>query len=172
MLDVCEHYNHSKAFEAFGFGAKIPPGWEVSHLFPLVCFHFLATIVNYIKGINKWIQDFVRRQPRVQGVQGVVDAYRTALSRVELSGPTNFEPCIHIFHQKCQKMPRDGSRYQVFCFLVYENIELFMCTFIKSIGIVLILELHSHEIWKLIQYSNWGIWNDYKKLSATKNKTN
>jgi hypothetical protein len=47
------------------------------------------------------------------GVRGVIDTYRAALSRVELSGPTNFEPCIKVFHQKCQKMPRDGSRYQV-----------------------------------------------------------
>jgi hypothetical protein len=36
VLEICEHYNHSKIFDAMGFGAKIPPNFEVKHLFPLV----------------------------------------------------------------------------------------------------------------------------------------
>lgn len=36
VLEICEHYNHSKIFDAVGFGAKVPPNWEVRHLFPLV----------------------------------------------------------------------------------------------------------------------------------------
>lgn len=41
VLEICEHYNQSKCFEATGFGAKIPPNYETSHLFPLVIFIFL-----------------------------------------------------------------------------------------------------------------------------------
>jgi hypothetical protein len=36
VLEICEHYNHTKIFDAMGFGAKIPPAYEVKHLFPLV----------------------------------------------------------------------------------------------------------------------------------------
>lgn len=38
VLEICQHYNHQKQFDATGFGAKIPPAYEVSHLFPLVSF--------------------------------------------------------------------------------------------------------------------------------------
>jgi hypothetical protein len=36
VLEICEHYNRSKQFEALGFGARIPPAFDVSHMFPLV----------------------------------------------------------------------------------------------------------------------------------------
>lgn len=45
VLEICEHYNRSKVFEAVGFGAKIPPHGTVSHLFPLVSSHFRKTTI-------------------------------------------------------------------------------------------------------------------------------
>jgi hypothetical protein len=36
VLEICQHYNETQIFEAFGFGAKIPPRRKISHLFPLV----------------------------------------------------------------------------------------------------------------------------------------
>lgn len=36
VIEICQHYNEEKVYEACGFGAKIPPIEKVSHLFPLV----------------------------------------------------------------------------------------------------------------------------------------
>lgn len=36
VLEICQHYNQTKNFETLGFGAKIPPKGNVSHIFPLV----------------------------------------------------------------------------------------------------------------------------------------
>jgi len=92
VLEICEHYNHSKIFDAMGFGAKIPPNYEVKHLFPLNVHNF---------------------QRQVEGVNGVLNAYKTCLTSTQLYGPTNFEPSIQEFAQKARTFPRDGSRYQI-----------------------------------------------------------
>ncbi|KAF7636949.1 C2 domain-containing protein [Meloidogyne graminicola] len=96
VLEICEHYNASKYFEAFGFGAKIIPSQNVSHLFNL---------------------NIDSKQSGVYGVKGVMDAYRSALSRVELYGPTNFEPTIRTMLEKCKSFPRNGSKYQILLIL-------------------------------------------------------
>ncbi|XP_069740604.1 copine-1-like isoform X2 [Narcine bancroftii] len=70
---VIQDYDTDKLFPAFGFGAQIPPSWQVSHEFPL---------------------NFNSDNPYCQGVQGIVDAYRNALVNVRLYGPTNFSPII------------------------------------------------------------------------------
>lgn len=36
ILQICQHYNTSKVFNAFGFGAKLPPTNKVHFNFPLV----------------------------------------------------------------------------------------------------------------------------------------
>lgn len=56
VLEICEHYNNTKEFEAFGFGAKLPPNDSVTHLFSLT------------------------NQTTVQGVNGVIGAYRSTLN--------------------------------------------------------------------------------------------
>uniref|UniRef100_W5LVP9 Copine C-terminal domain-containing protein n=1 Tax=Lepisosteus oculatus TaxID=7918 RepID=W5LVP9_LEPOC len=35
VAEVCQDYDSDKSFPAFGFGARIPPNYEVSHDFPL-----------------------------------------------------------------------------------------------------------------------------------------
>uniref|UniRef100_A0A096LWS7 Copine-3 n=1 Tax=Poecilia formosa TaxID=48698 RepID=A0A096LWS7_POEFO len=67
-----------KMFPAFGFGAQIPPTWQVSHEFPL---------------------NFDPSNPFCAGVEGVVQAYRACLPQVKLYGPTNFSPIIN--HVAC-----------------------------------------------------------------------
>uniref|UniRef100_A0A4W3HZK3 Copine III n=1 Tax=Callorhinchus milii TaxID=7868 RepID=A0A4W3HZK3_CALMI len=71
---VVQDYDSDKLFPAFGFGAQIPPNWQVSHEFPL---------------------NFSADNPFCSGVQGIVDAYRNCLPQVKLYGPTNFSPIIN-----------------------------------------------------------------------------
>ena len=65
-------FTRDKLFPALGFGAKI--GGHVSHEFAL---------------------DGNPSNPYCVGIQGVVEAYQTALRSVELWGPTNFAPIIN-----------------------------------------------------------------------------
>ncbi|XP_075867178.1 copine-1 isoform X3 [Microcebus murinus] len=55
---VVQDYDTDKLFPAFGFGAQVPPDWQVSHEFAL---------------------NFNPSNPYCAGVQGIVDAYRQAL---------------------------------------------------------------------------------------------
>ncbi|KAL4000728.1 NACHT, LRR and PYD domains-containing protein 12 [Sarotherodon galilaeus] len=76
--NVIQDYDSDKMFPAFGFGAQIPPTWQVSHEFPL---------------------NFNASNPFCAGVEGVVEAYRSCLPQVKLYGPTNFSPIIN--HVAC-----------------------------------------------------------------------
>ncbi|XP_063340177.1 copine-3-like [Pelmatolapia mariae] len=76
--NVIQDYDSKKMFPVFGFGAQLPPSWQVSHEFP----------VNF-NPVN----------PFCSGIEGVVDAYRHCLPQLKLWGPTNFSPIIN--HVAC-----------------------------------------------------------------------
>lgn len=92
VLTICQHYNSSKTFEAYGFGAKLPNHQTVSAVFPL---------------------DLNRQSSSVVGINGVMNAYRHALQNVTLYGPTNFSPIIVEVANKAQKMMKTTARYQI-----------------------------------------------------------
>ncbi|XP_072426402.1 copine-3-like [Chiloscyllium punctatum] len=71
---VVQDYDTDKMFPALGFGAQIPPNWQVSHEFSI---------------------NFKPDNPYCAGVQGIVDAYHNCLPQVKLYGPTNFAPIIN-----------------------------------------------------------------------------
>uniref|UniRef100_A0A914E6U1 C2 domain-containing protein n=1 Tax=Acrobeloides nanus TaxID=290746 RepID=A0A914E6U1_9BILA len=91
VLDICQFYNKTKMFDAYGFGAKIPPTYQVSHLFPLNVSTMNST---------------------VHGVEGVMEAYRICLNNAQIHGPTNFSPVINAVAQKASYM-QQGDRYQI-----------------------------------------------------------
>ncbi|GAA6219441.1 copine-3-like [Lates japonicus] len=72
--NVIQDYDSDKMFPAFGFGAQIPPTWQVSHEFPV---------------------NFNPSNPFCAGIEGVVAAYQQCLPQVKLYGPTNFSPIIN-----------------------------------------------------------------------------
>ncbi|XP_057559935.1 copine-1 isoform X2 [Hippopotamus amphibius kiboko] len=95
---VVQDYDSDKLFPAFGFGAQIPPDWQVSHEFAL---------------------NFNPSNPYCAGIQGIVDAYRQALPQVRLYGPTNFAPIInHVARFAAQAAhQRTASQYFVLLLL-------------------------------------------------------
>jgi len=70
---VCQDYDTDKMFPALGFGARLPPNWNVAHEFPL---------------------NFNMQNPFCSGIQGIEQAYHNCVTQVQLYGPTNFSPVI------------------------------------------------------------------------------
>ncbi|KAG8131903.1 hypothetical protein E2320_009798 [Naja naja] len=91
---VIQDYDTDKLFPAFGFGAQVPPDWQVSHEFAL---------------------NFNPANPYCQGIQGIIDAYRQALPQIRLYGPTNFSPIInHVARFAAHSMQeKTASQYYV-----------------------------------------------------------
>uniref|UniRef100_A0A8C3ALX4 Copine-3 n=1 Tax=Cyclopterus lumpus TaxID=8103 RepID=A0A8C3ALX4_CYCLU len=92
--NVIQDYDSDKMFPAFGFGALIPPSWQVCHEFPI---------------------NFNPSNPFCAGIEGVVQAYQQCLPQVKLYGPTNFSPIInHAAHFARQAMQQEtASQYFV-----------------------------------------------------------
>ncbi|XP_037550224.1 copine-3 [Nematolebias whitei] len=76
--NVIQDYDSTKMFPVFGFGAKVPPSYQVSHEFPI---------------------NFNPTNPFCSGIEGVAQAYQQCLPQLELWGPTNFAPIIN--HVAC-----------------------------------------------------------------------
>ncbi|XP_058740581.1 protein BONZAI 3-like [Vicia villosa] len=72
--EVIQFYDSDKRFPAWGFGGKIPGG-TVSH-----CFNLNGNLAS----------------SEVVGVEGIMEAYASALHTVRLSGPTLFGPVINM----------------------------------------------------------------------------
>ena len=75
--DILQYYDSQKHIPVFGYGATMPQATsqKASHLFALN-----GDIFN----------------PEVDGLQGVVDVYKSALKNVNLYGPTNFAPTVEL----------------------------------------------------------------------------
>uniref|UniRef100_A0A6Q2YFH9 Copine-3 n=1 Tax=Esox lucius TaxID=8010 RepID=A0A6Q2YFH9_ESOLU len=94
---VIQDYDSDKMFPAFGFGAQIPPNWQVSHEFPL---------------------NFNPANPFCTGIEGVVEAYRVCLPQVKLYGPTNFSPIINHVARFALQATQQKTASQYFVLLI------------------------------------------------------
>ncbi|WCJ43238.1 Calcium-dependent phospholipid-binding Copine family protein [Euphorbia peplus] len=89
--EVIQFYDSDRRFPAWGFGGSTPAG-GVSHCFNL----------------NGSPTDF-----EVEGVEGIMAAYASALSNVSLSGPTLFSRVIDIAAQVAAQSLSSGNKYFV-----------------------------------------------------------
>ncbi|KAK1332192.1 hypothetical protein QTO34_007878 [Cnephaeus nilssonii] len=94
---VVQDYDADKMFPAFGFGAQIPPQWQVSHEFPM---------------------NFNPANPYCQGIQGIVEAYRACLPQIKLYGPTNFSPIINHVARFAAAATQQQTASQYFVLLI------------------------------------------------------
>jgi len=90
---VCP-YDTDQLFPIFGFGGKV--NGTVSHCFPLT---------------------FNPSNPNVQGLNGILGAYRESLSRVVLSGPTLFAPVISAATQVANASFAESHTYTILMIL-------------------------------------------------------
>ncbi|XP_072371456.1 copine-1 isoform X1 [Scyliorhinus torazame] len=100
---VVQDYDTDKLFPAFGFGAQIPPDWQVSHEFSL---------------------NFDPNNPYCQGVQGIIDAYRNAIVNVRLYGPTNFAPIITHMSRFAAASSQQNTAGQYYVLLIITDGEI------------------------------------------------
>uniref|UniRef100_A0A6Q2YYB6 Copine-3 n=1 Tax=Esox lucius TaxID=8010 RepID=A0A6Q2YYB6_ESOLU len=100
---VVQDYDTDKLFPAFGFGAQVPPHFKVSHEFAL---------------------NFNPSNPYCTGIQGIVEAYRTALPQVKLYGPTNFSPIINHVAGIASVSTQQNNASQYFVLLIITDGEI------------------------------------------------
>uniref|UniRef100_S4RRB1 Copine II n=1 Tax=Petromyzon marinus TaxID=7757 RepID=S4RRB1_PETMA len=94
---VIQDYDADKQFPALGFGAQLPPEWEVSHEFAL---------------------NFNPLNPFCTGVEGIVQAYMACLPQVRLYGPTNFSPIINHVARFAAAAAQQPAATQYFVLLI------------------------------------------------------
>uniref|UniRef100_A0A672SH06 Copine-3 n=1 Tax=Sinocyclocheilus grahami TaxID=75366 RepID=A0A672SH06_SINGR len=95
---VVQDYDSDKMFPAFGFGAQIPPTWQVWY-------------INNISFNRSCISLPI-------GVEGVVEAYRMCLPQVKLYGPTNFAPIINHMARFAQQALQQNTASQYYVLLI------------------------------------------------------
>jgi hypothetical protein len=83
-------YDSDQLFPVLGFGANF--GGGVQHCFPLT---------------------FAPNAPCVQGLEGIVGAYKNALVQVQLSGPTLFAPVIRYTSALADRSFRESRTYTI-----------------------------------------------------------
>nr|XP_057908987.1 copine-4 isoform X2 [Doryrhamphus excisus] len=95
--EICQDYDSDKMFPAFGFGARIPPDYQVSHDFAV---------------------NFNEDNPECAGIQGVVEAYQACLPKLQLYGPTNIAPIINKIANSASQEVHTKEAMQYFILLI------------------------------------------------------
>nr|XP_014129294.1 copine-7 [Zonotrichia albicollis] len=95
--EICQDYDSDKKFSALGFGARIPPKYEVSHDFAI---------------------NFNPDNDECEGIQGVVESYQSCLPKIQLYGPTNVAPIISKVARVAADEERTKEASQYFILLI------------------------------------------------------
>lgn len=95
--EICQDYDSDKMFPVYGFGARIPPDFKVSHDFAI---------------------NFNEDNPECAGIQGVVQAYQNCLPKLQLYGPTNIAPIIQKVAKSASEETNTKEASQYFILLI------------------------------------------------------
>ena len=94
---VLLQYDRDGMVPIYGFGAKMPPAYQVSHCFPL---------------------NGNPSNPEVAGIPGMLDAYFKTLSQVQLYGPTLFTPVLQTASQIADMNSRNPAQQKYYILVV------------------------------------------------------
>ena len=102
--DIVAYYDYDQKFPAFGFGGKFYGNPEVDHCFPL----------------NGNPND-----PEINGIDGILQTYRTVLNNTELWGPTHFHHFIDRLNEtvKSEVSRENYNNYNILMILTDGIIE-------------------------------------------------
>ena len=81
---ILQYYDTDKKIPTFGFGAAIPPFLQLANH----CFALNGDIFN----------------PECDGIEGVIEAYKHAISTVNLYGPTHFAPILELINDMTESI--------------------------------------------------------------------
>ncbi|GAB0490069.1 hypothetical protein MMPV_001299 [Pyropia vietnamensis] len=95
VVDILSAYVHEQVFACYGFGARVPPDYYVSHCFPL--------------GAGDGPEAAL-----CQGIEGVLEAYRRTLDEVQLYGPTVFADLVrHVATLASGRVTQTDQQYTI-----------------------------------------------------------
>uniref|UniRef100_A0A672ZSU1 Copine-3 n=1 Tax=Sphaeramia orbicularis TaxID=375764 RepID=A0A672ZSU1_9TELE len=109
---VVQDYDTDKLFPAFGFGAKLPPDYQV------------IFVNDNNLGMNRALIWILSPSVPLSGIQGIVEAYRMVLPQLRLSGPTNFSPIITHVASIAAAAAQANSASQYFVLLILTDGEI------------------------------------------------
>uniref|UniRef100_A0A8C4K1Z4 Copine 7 n=1 Tax=Dromaius novaehollandiae TaxID=8790 RepID=A0A8C4K1Z4_DRONO len=106
--EICQDYDSDKKFSALGFGARIPPKYEVRG----------GTGGGSQRPPRRGWRSRSLRRPRPAGIQGVVESYQSCLPKIQLYGPTNVAPIISKVARVAADEERTKEASQYFILLI------------------------------------------------------
>ncbi|NWT04327.1 CPNE7 protein, partial [Mionectes macconnelli] len=118
--EICQDYDSDKKFSALGFGARIPPKYEVSHDFAI---NFNPDNdecegKSSSSGVWSMARMSLLTPHTPSGIQGVVESYQSCLPKIQLYGPTNVAPIITKVARVAADEERTKEASQYFILLI------------------------------------------------------
>jgi len=117
--DIIQDYDYDKMFPCLGFGAKIPPSYDVSH-------EFFVTLDP--------------QSPFCAGVDGIMNAYTRCVPCVQFYGPTNFTPVIEHIKRFATVYVSEPSNYFVLLIItdgIISDMDNTIRSIVGSVGLPL-----------------------------------
>uniref|UniRef100_A0A8C6M1R7 Copine-3 n=1 Tax=Nothobranchius furzeri TaxID=105023 RepID=A0A8C6M1R7_NOTFU len=124
---VIQDYDSDKLFPAFGFGAKLPPDFQVNLTRFCSKMKNDRTVISLpVLPVSKLIPVILTTTNTLclTGIEGIVDAYRRVLPQIRLSGPTNFSPIINHVASIASTAAQANTASQYFVLLILTDGEI------------------------------------------------
>ena len=127
---VLAPYDTDQMYPCFGFGAKVPPHYQVSHCFALNGNEQSPEVVGVDVGNvcplciwNRYQFTFVCCN------QGILGAYQYTLSQVHLHGPTNFSSFLDRVIQMASAPMTEQNQFYYILLIITVSISS-ICTYV------------------------------------------